>query len=269
MRTRSSPCLPFIAPNPAARIRLFCLPFAGGTASAYRNWEWRVPECVQLAAIQLPGRETRYRDPLVGEMDVLVRQLANELAGWLDLPFAIYGHSMGARIGIELARQLRESDLPGPQHFFAAACDAPIHARLPRRRPMLHRMTDDELIAQIGSLGGIDRDIAGNRELMDLVLPIHRADFRLMELHVPPSDRPLDLPITAIGGLWDDFVIIDALDDWRRETTAAFDLRLVDGDHFFLRGEPCDVVDVIVEKLFGRCNLADDSMSLSKSPARS
>src|SRR5436305_4752920 len=104
---RSDPCFPFVRPNPAARLRLFCLPFAGGGASVFREWADGLPLDVDVWPAQLPGRETRYRHPAYVRMDRLVANLAAAVRPHLDRPFALFGHSMGSLVALELARELR------------------------------------------------------------------------------------------------------------------------------------------------------------------
>lgn len=232
----SNPALPFLRPSLAARLRLFCLPFAGGSASAYHAWVFGMPETVELCAVQLPGRETRFAEPLIERMDTIVDRLATELAEEIDRPYVIYGHSMGARIGFELGRAFRRLGSREPAHLFVGACEAPSRARAPRQGLMRHQVSNEMLIAQLAELGGIARADLENPELMELLLPLYRADFTLNELYLYADEPPLDCPITAFGGYDDTEVSLDALDDWRRETRACFELCPVEGDHFFLRG---------------------------------
>ena len=124
-------------PNPGARLRLFCLPFAGGGASAYRLWAADLPAWVEVCPIQLPGREDRYGEPAFTSLIGLSRAMSREVTPFLDRPFAFFGHSMGALVGFELARALRHSKAPAPLAMFLAAYPAP-HlppAREPEERP--------------------------------------------------------------------------------------------------------------------------------------
>lgn len=241
--------LPFLQPSDGAKLRLFCLPFAGGSASVYHDWKQKLPETVELAAVQYPGRETRPDAPLIDDMDQMTECLVAELEPWLDKPFAIYGHSMGARIGFELVHGLGDRGLPLPQHLFVGACDAPRRAASPRQGPMLHELSDDELLDRVGRIGGLLPDHLENREFVDLLLPVYRSDFRLNERYRRRDTAPLAVPITAFGGTWDSYVELEALEDWGEETVAPFNLFLVEGDHFFLRGAADRVVDLLLSEL--------------------
>ncbi|MGH3530086.1 MAG: thioesterase II family protein, partial [Pseudonocardiaceae bacterium] len=121
-------------PRPGARLRLICLPPAGGGASRYRNWPTHLPEEVEVVSVQFPGRENRFNEPPIESMTQLVDLLLDELAGYFTRPFAFFGHSMGALIAFELTRRLRPSGV-APVHLFASGCRAP---HLPSRSPDWH-----------------------------------------------------------------------------------------------------------------------------------
>ncbi|QBD78791.1 thioesterase [Ktedonosporobacter rubrisoli] len=216
------------------RLRLFCFPYAGGGASIYRQWFNKLPRDIEVCAIQLPGRENRIQEPPFTQLSPLVKTLRQVLAPYLDLPFAFFGYSMGAHISFELARLLRRQQQPGPAHLFIAAAHAP---QLPHRDEAIHDLAEPEFLAKLASLGGTPEAVLQNAELMELLSPTLRADFKLYETHAYIAETPLDCPITAFGGEQDATVSRQELMAWNEQTTKAFKLYIFPGDHFFLHGE--------------------------------
>lgn len=218
-------------PNPAATRRLFCFPFAGGGATAFRGWQAGLPD-VEVVALQLPGRERRLREEPLRSVDELVPRLDEAIAGLVDLPFAFYGHSMGAVAAFELARRLRQQSLPMPQHLFLAARGAP---QLERKAPPYDELSDLEFVDEINRrYGGIPVAILREPELMKLFLPAIRADFSILESYKYVEGPPLDCPITAFGGALDKEIKTAAIQGWQQQTTGPFVFHEIPGDHFFL-----------------------------------
>ena len=232
-------------PRPAARIRLFCLPFAGGGASRYRDWPRYFPDDVEVVPIQLPGRESRFCEPAIDSVDELADRLVDGIAGYLDLPFAIFGHSMGAFIGFELARRLRRLGLE-PAHFFASGCRAP---HLPNRSADRHVLPDSEFVAVLRDLNGIPPDLLENAEFMDLLLPMIRSDFKLAETYRLRRQPPLRCPVSAFGGREDDEVADGDLEAWSHHTTGPFDVHLLSGDHFFVNSSRAELLRLVSLKI--------------------
>jgi medium-chain acyl-[acyl-carrier-protein] hydrolase len=223
--------LPFLRPRPSARLRLFCFPYAGGGASLYRGFQEELPAHVEVAAVQLPGRETRVAEAPVPEMQRLVPLIADGLAAQLDPPFAFFGYSMGSLLAFELARELRRRGAPLPVHLVAAACRAP---HLPDE-DATHTLPDGALIERLRALGGMSEEVLAHRELMEMVLPIFRADASVTETYAHVAEPPLDVPITAVGGLTDEKATRAELSAWQAHTRRAFALAMLPGGHFFLR----------------------------------
>lgn len=219
-------------PNPRAYLRLFCFPYAGGAASAFCTWSDDLPRGVEVCPIQLPGRESRLGEPPFTRLAPLVQALAPAIRPYLDKPFAFFGHSMGATISFELARQLRQQDDPGPVHLFVSGSRAP---QIPDPDPPIHHLPEAEFVEELRRFNGTPELVLQNAELMQLFLPLLRADLALHEAYTYTADEPLDCPISAFGGLEDEEVSRDELAAWRDQTRGAFTLRIFPGDHFFLR----------------------------------
>ena len=242
----SNPWLAFTKPRPHARVRLFCFPFAGGAASAYRTWNRDLPDSIDVCPVQLPGRETRMREPLLRDMPSLVAALAEGLKQYDDLPYAIFGHSMGARIGFELARHWRRSGRGEPRHFFASA------ARPPSRgagKTIRHLLSDALLTEQIRQIGGTHELVLQDQALMQIFLPILRADFMLHETYRYLPDEPLTCGLTVLAGEHDEEVSLAELQFWRQETLGEFTCRSIPAGHLFLQTGQPHVLQTICEML--------------------
>jgi medium-chain acyl-[acyl-carrier-protein] hydrolase len=218
-------------PNARARLRLFCFPYAGGGAAIYRLWPQSLPSDVEVCVAQLPGRGTRLREQPFTSLDALVEAAAEAIAPSLDKPFALFGHSMGAMISFELARRLRELDQPQPAQLFISGRRAP---QLPVNDPISYNLPEAELRTELLRLNGTPREVLEHPELMELMLPLLRADFSVVETYVYRPGVPLECPLTAFGGLRDSEVSRGQLEAWREQTASEFVLRMLPGDHFFL-----------------------------------
>ena len=228
------------------RLRLFCFPYAGGGASIYRTWSSYLPEDIEVCPVHLPGREARIKEPAFTRIAPLVRVLAHVLQSSLDVPFAFFGHSMGALISFELSRYLRQAKLPEPQHLFISAHRAP---QLPDMRSRVSHLSDNEFLNHLLRLGGTPSEILRETELMQIMLPTLRADFTLCDTYSYTADPTFTYPITAFGGIDDKTVSEQELQAWREQTTSNFTLHMFPGDHFFLREHARELVQSIGDAL--------------------
>ncbi len=237
-------------PSPNARLRLFCLPYAGGGASIYRTWPDILPPEIEVCPIQLPGREQRFNDPRFTDIRPLVDALGQELAPFLNTPFAFFGHSMGAIIGFELTRYLRRLNLPEPELLLVSAHRAP---QIPDRREPIHQMPDREFIQELSLLKGMPDVVLANNDLVALMAPLLRADFAIAETYTYINEAPLKCPISVFGGLQDEGITKDDLTAWQKQTAAAFMLHMVNGDHFFFVKDRVTILRVIFQDLQRTC----------------
>lgn len=217
--------------TPRARVRLFCLPYAGAGASVFRAWSDLLAPEIELCAIQLPGREDRTREERYTRMAPLVDALAEQLAGELDRPFAIFGHSMGAVIAYELACVFRRARLPDPAHLFVSGRRGP---QLPHRHEPVHHLDEPQFVARLRRLNGTPEEVFQHPELLAYMIPTLRADFAICETYAYRSEPALACPVSAFGGLADTEVSQDDLKAWSVVTAGPFRTEFFPGDHFFL-----------------------------------
>lgn len=223
--------LSYVRPNPAARLRLFCFPYAGGSAGVYRNWAASLSPQVEVLPVQLPGRETRLREAAYSSVRLLVEALGPALLPLLDRPFAFFGHSMGALISFELVRWLRRAGAAEPVQLFVSARIAP---QLPDPDPPTYNLPEAEFIEEVRRLNGTPDEVLRHEELLRLLLPLLRADFSICQTYQYEEEAPLSCPIRAYGGLKDLTVTRRMLEGWGAQTAGPFVLRMMPGDHFFL-----------------------------------
>jgi medium-chain acyl-[acyl-carrier-protein] hydrolase len=233
------------SPRPNARLRLICLPPAGGGASRYRDWAALLPKDIEVVSVQLPGRESRFTEDPFTSMEQLAGPLLDGLASYLTHPFALFGHSMGAFIAFELARRVRSGGL-APVHLFASGCRAP---HLPRRSPDWHTLPDPEFLAVIRGLGGIPPELLAEPHFLDAMLPTLRSDCTLVETYSPRPGAPLHCPVTAFGGLRDPEALPEDVHAWSTHTTGPFRAHILPGDHFFINSARPDLLRLLTSAL--------------------
>jgi medium-chain acyl-[acyl-carrier-protein] hydrolase len=241
------PCRAEATPPPtldADAIQLFCLPHAGAGASAYRDWPALLAPGIDAIPVQLPGRESRHREPALHSASALVAELRRPLASRAGSDFALFGHSMGALLCYELAHVLSALGKP-PRHLFVSGLGAP---HLPPAGPRLYDLPDDELLAVIAKLEGTSPEVLAQPELVQLLLPLFRADLEVWETY-NHRRGPLRVPITAMGGRHDPGVSLDSLGAWGNLTSAEFHLAVFDGGHFYHHTAPDDMAAVIKKRL--------------------
>jgi medium-chain acyl-[acyl-carrier-protein] hydrolase len=244
----STPWLTFPKPNPTAKLRLFCFPYAGGGASLYRLWAQHLPSEIEVVAVQLPGRETRLREASYTNMTPLVSDLAAALPPFQDKPFAFFGYSLGALVAFEVTRELRRQGLSMPLHLFVAARSAP---EIASSRPPIHHLSDAEFIEGLRQYKGTPEEVLQNQELIQLLLPLLRADFTTVETYNYQEEAPLDIPLSAFGGIADEDISREEMDAWRAHTAKNFTLRMLPGDHFFITSARMPLLQSVVRDIAG------------------
>jgi medium-chain acyl-[acyl-carrier-protein] hydrolase len=241
-------------PQPGARWRLLCLPHAGAGASAYFAWGAALqPAGIEVRAVQYPGRENRLADPLIASAPAMVAALADQwpaLAG--TEPWALFGHSMGALLGFELAAELaRRGATNPPRHLFLSGRNPP---PVPPRLPPLGPRSDADFLAGVAErYGSLPAALLADPEMRALLTPILRADFQLVDDYAGHATTQIDAPLTILGGTRDPFTSPGELADWRHHTRAACRVHLIEGGHFFHQQARGDVLRVIA------AGLADDA----------
>ncbi|MBN3722582.1 thioesterase II family protein [Burkholderia sp. Ac-20379] len=243
-----------VAPASVPPVQLFCLAHAGGAVSLYRRWQQALPHGVELVPLELPGHGTRRTVPPIAQWPALLETMRAELQARRDpeRAFALFGHSMGSLIAYELIHALREHGGGTPVWFGASASVAP---SLRVRETHWLECTHDQLVARLRSLGGTPEALLRERDFIEMLLPLFRADFHLCGMYPStfpgPSQRPLlDCPVTVLTGR-DDANTADAakLAGWRDTTRGDCTFHAFAGGHFYLETGPGPVLAQVAESL--------------------
>lgn len=236
-------------PDRDARLRLFCFPHAGVGASAYRAWSAPLAgDGVDVCPVQLPGRESRLVEPPYRAIEPLVEALVEGITPYLDRPYALFGHSLGALVAFELARSLRLRGAALPGHLVASGRIAP-QRRDPR--PTLHDLPDAALLRRVTELGGIPSALRAAPELIAFQLPLLRADLAVNENYRYVPAPPLPVPITAFGGEQDPKTDDAEIRAWAEQASGRFTMRTLPGGHFFVRDAVQQLLRYLVADLSG------------------
>ena len=214
--------------------------------SAYRHWQQKLPESIEVLPVQLPGRGSRTKEPPYLELRPLIRAASEALAAETEKPFAFFGHSMGALIAFELARELRKQHGIQPVHLFISAKCSP---RQRPEDPPVDQFSDAALIEGLERYEGTPQDLLYDAELLRLVLPVIRADMALCSSYVYEHGPLLECPITVFGGLEDHVSSRACLQSWQNYTKGPFTLRMLPGGHFFINSWVVPIFEVIRQEL--------------------
>ena len=228
----ASPWFSCPRPTPAAQLRYWGMPYAGGGAAVWHPWAARLSPVAELVAIRLPARESRLAEPPATDLLALARELATAIAPHTHEPYALGGHSMGALLAFEITRELRRRGLPLPLALIASGARAP---DCPRTEPDLHHLPDDDFIREVDQrYQGIPPALLANREFLDLFLPALRGDLTAFETYRHQPEPPLDLPVLSLRGDRDLRASEPQALAWRAHTTGDFLSATFSAGHFFL-----------------------------------
>jgi medium-chain acyl-[acyl-carrier-protein] hydrolase len=229
-----------------AKVRLFCFPYAGGSAAIFREWADDLSNSFDVWSVEYAGRGARRGAAPFRRISPLVDALLPELRAELTDSYAFFGHSMGALVAFEILRRLRREKAPPAVCFFASGCRAPSTG--PRRR-QIHDLPELEFIEKLRELGGTPEVVLANDDLMQMALPALRADFEAGEQYAYERGPKLDCPILVYSGLHDSIVSQEDLAEWKTESSDGTIVRMFPGAHFFLHSAKETVLRVLTRDL--------------------
>ena len=228
------------------RARLFCFPHAGGGASSFNGWRKLLPAGIELAAIQLPGREDRQAEAPVTDICDLIAALLPHMEPLTGLPFLFYGHSLGAIVAFDLAREMRRRGLPMPRALMVSGRRAP-------QLPLSHKAhglgPDEEFADYLRLMGATPQAVLDRPHWRDRLFPTIRADLNISDLYEYTHEPPLDCPIHCFPGRDDPLVSGAEWQGWAVQTTAGFRLTELPGGHFFAAAEQTVIAGAAVSRL--------------------
>lgn len=227
-------------------INLFCIPFAGGSKSAYYNYIRLAPGRLNIIPLELPGRGSRYKEPLLKDVYAMVDDLLLQIRPLLQYPYALYGHSMGALLCYLLAGRISAEGISRPLHLFLTGKGAP---SIRINNSVLHLLPKDALVEELRRMGGMPEIVLNDDKLLDAFLPIIRADFEAMASFRYEKPAELEIPITVVTGT-EEGISRERVAAWRLETRSQVDIRQLPGNHFFINNCSREILEFITHALY-------------------
>lgn len=231
---------------PEATVRLVCFPHAGGSASFFLPLVQPLAPTVEVVGVQYPGRQDRFAEPNIDSIAELADQSFAALRQLSDKPLVLFGHSMGAVLGYEVALRMREAGLPWPARLVASGRRAPSRYRPDER---VHQEPDHRIIDELRRLSGTDARVLADPDMLKMIMPAVRSDYRAIETYRHDPTRRLDRPITVLTGDADPRVTLEEANAWDEHTTEPIDLHVLPGGHFFLVEQGEQVVALLRREL--------------------
>lgn len=232
----------FIRKPGQSNSRLYCFSCAGGNASDYSTWQSKIGPQIEICAIQLPGRGSRFGEAMYESVHHLAYDIAIEISKDTFSPFSLFGHSLGALVAFEVTRALARLGKVQPELLFVAGCDAPKNRRSTKS---LHLLSDSELILKLRDYNGTPPEVLENQELMKLVLPTIRSDFSLADSYKYLAEEPSNIPIIVMSGKKDEHVEPNLIESWGEETSKSCRLYWFEHGHFFVQSE----ADLVIQRI--------------------
>ncbi|MFD0690919.1 thioesterase II family protein [Actinomadura fibrosa] len=230
--------------GPEDGVRLICFPHAGGAASCFRQFSGDLSARLEVWSVQYPGRQDRHREEPIPDILELARRVSDVVGALDDRPLALFGHSMGATVAFEVARRLEAEGTP-PVALFVSGRRAPSI----RRPESVRRRDDHGLIAEIKSLDGTDARLLEDDDVLQMILPALRADYRAIDGYEYRPGAPLRVPLVALTGQDDPRTGRSDVEAWAGHTTGAFSLHVMPGGHFFLDAQHREVAEIVADAL--------------------
>lgn len=241
----NNPWLCGLTASAAPRLRLVCLPHGGAGASFFAPWGAHVAGDVELLAVSYPGREERWGEPFPRDLEEVVARVVAALRTLPDLPFVVFGHSLGAVVAHETTKRLHTLGRPLPVGLVVSGRQAPQD----ERGGDVHRSGDEGMLAELRRLGGVGAVVLDDPGMRAVVAECVREDYRLVETYRGWSTTPLPVPISAFVGDQDPDLTPDDVARWSALTTTEFRLEVFHGDHFYLAAQPDRVAAAVLAGL--------------------
>lgn len=252
-QTKPSPWLLPLNSHQNSQLTVFCFPYAGAGASVYRSWGKMFTNDIEAYAVQAPGRETRFSEPFVLSIAQLAQQASQAILNATNKPLVLFGHSLGAACAYETARALERAGR-APELLIVSGRQCP--GTVSKRAPIAH-LSDEEFLAHVRTYKGTPSAVLENEELMELLLPLLRADFGLAERYRPSVEPLLTCTMLGLGSTEDEWLDAETLEPWGNLTSGDFETHWFEGDHFYLNQKTEELVTFLKEKITARIRALD------------
>lgn len=243
-------------PRPHAEMKLFCFAYAGGNANVFRSWLDKLDPRIELHAIQLPGRAARFKEPLLDSMESILDALeASKSFELINGDYAFFGHSMGASIAFELSRRLQAKNASLPKRLIVSGRRAPsLLVAKDENRQYTYELPKDQFIERLKNLNGTPEALLAHEDLMNLMEPILRSDFKVIETWQYQPGACLNIPLSIFMGIDDEHVSEESLVAWKKESTQACEVHVFPGDHFYIQKYENELLEKINNCLLSESN---------------
>ncbi|HEV7519244.1 MAG TPA: alpha/beta fold hydrolase [Thermoanaerobaculia bacterium] len=231
--------------RPPTRLPLYCFPYGGAGASAYRDWSRGLPEWIEVRPLQPPGRETRFREAPYTRLAPLVEEMVGKVEAERG-PFALFGHSLGGLVAFELARELRRRGRPAPALLVVSGFGAP---HLTRDRPRVSHLAADDFWREVQAHYDVTPEIVAEPIFRELAYPVLRADLEIVETYVYRAEPPFDFPLVALGGLGDPEASPEQIAAWKEHSRQPVEVRMFPGGHFYVNSSRPAVLETVMAAL--------------------
>lgn len=229
------------------QARVICFPFAGAGAVAFQPWAKHFKDTnIDFLGVSIPGRENLIKEKFETSIERLCEKLLPNIVEISDKPYVFLGHSLGGLIAFELCRLLRRDGHSLPIHLFVSAVRSP---NMLNPNTLMHTLSDQQLIKEIGEYGGTPNEILSNPRLLSMILPTLKADFKLFESYEYKEGSPMNIPITALSGIADRIARPEYMHNWKYQTNSEFDQIEYPGNHFFLQNNQHKIIPLLTQAL--------------------
>jgi len=226
------------------------------------NWAKQLPDSVELIAVQPPGRTTRMFESAYTDMDNLTNDLLKVIQKHINKPYVLFGHSLGSRIAFELMAKLKNNGLVLPEYFIASGSRGPNKTII---KKSIYNLPEEEFVVELKTLNGTPEEILQNKELMELYIPLLRADFQIADTYSCSSDVKFDCPVSVFGGEDDDEISFSDLSSWNDFFLHEAEVKMLPGNHFFIDKNQelvISYVNIILKRILNNINQCDDTQEL-------
>lgn len=224
---------------------LFCFPYSGASASFYLRWGSKFRQEIKIQPVEYPGRGTRFGEKFSDSMDELVESIMPVIENNFSEHMIFFGHSLGGLVAYEATLKLRSAGYTLPSHLFLSGITPP---HLKYGEQLLHRLPDTIFLKEVGKFGGMSKEILDNQEILNMYLPVIRADYRIYELYQSHESDPLSIDISIFSGREDELASGKDMLEWQQYTNRKFNVRHLDGDHFFVHKQLDCIIAEIEER---------------------
>lgn len=222
------------------KLKILYVPYAGGTALLCKPWKFLLEPQFEVQPLELAGRGSRFREPFYFNMEEAVEDLMQSIQPYVEEPYVIYGHSFGALLTYELYYKILEAKLREPEHLFFSGCIPPNKRETEKK---VYDLDEASFIREVMNYHGMEQEILENKELMEIIMPILRADFQVLDQYrYREKAQKINRNVTVLYG---NDMTYNQVQYWADLMGKRVVFHHIDGDHFFIKTNVEEVLKVV------------------------